>query len=220
MNRWRIIIIGLVFASLFLVLAATWFGWEPWSSFRFLRDRTWMPEGAFIQHPWTLQSYPLLSGIGVLFTFYLSGILALFAFPRQIRRMEQALEEPSLGLLRLVLIGLLAGILMVIIAISSALVMGTFPLTIFLGSVLFLSGFIGYVVLAYALGHALFVRAAWNFSPIYSLLLGLLILFALGEIPFVGIILKVIFASLSVGVVIATRFGTGRPWNLSPLWEE
>jgi hypothetical protein len=220
MNRWRITIIVLVFASFFLLVARTWFGWEPWSSFRFLRDRTWLPNGTFVQHPWTLQSYPLLSGIGVIFTFYLSGILALFAFPGQIRRMEQALEGPSAGLLRLLLIGLVTGILIAVIAISSALMMGTFPLTIFLGSILFLSGFVGYVALAYALGHALFVRAAWGRSPMYSLLLGLLILFALGEIPLAGIILKVIFASLSVGVVIATRFGTGRPWNLSPLWEE
>ena len=218
MNRWRITIVLLIALSIFLILGSAWFEWGPWNAYRDIME-SWRPENAYARnYP---EVPPILRAVGALFTLFLSGILALFVFPAQVRRMEIAYSSSGIALVRMAILGLLTGILLAAIAISSALTMGTFPLTIILGSVLFLSGFLGVVALAYTLGRILLARADWNYlSPIYALLLGLLILFALGEIPYLGIVLQILFGSLGVGVIIITRFGTGRPWNLSALTED
>jgi len=57
-------------------------------------------------------------------------------------------------------------------------------------------------------------------SPLFGLFLGLLILFALSRIPLLGILITILYVSLGMGCVIATRFGTGQSWNLSALTEE
>jgi hypothetical protein len=99
--------------------------------------------------------------------------------------------------------------------------MSTFPLIFILALVLFISAFSGFLALSYALGHQLMQKADWgDSSPLYGLFLGILILFALSQVPFLGILIQILAISLGMGCVIATRFGTGQSWNLSALYEE
>lgn len=221
MNRWRLTITLLVLASLFLILGATLIDWEPWDSFRFLR-KEWNREPTYMRNPRMMFNLPpLLTALVALFTLYLSGILVLLNFPAQIRRMEKAFSDTLGGLARLAVLGLFTTILVIAVSVSSALTMGTFPLTITLGSILFLCGFFGFIALAYTLGHKLFTRADWEYlSPLYALLVGLLILFSLSRLPLVGIIFTIVFTCLGIGGIIATRFGSGLPWDLSPLKDE
>jgi hypothetical protein len=115
----------------------------------------------------------------------------------------------------------LIGILVLVVGISSALMIGTFPLTILLIGILFVSGLMGLVALAFALGRSLLRRAGWQHgSPIYALLLGLLIIIALSRIPVLGALIFLFFASLGLGAMILSHFGSGETWTLKPLSEE
>lgn len=221
MNRWRIAIIVTALVSLTILLVATWFGWEPWSLFRSLRQE-WQPEPAFFRRlSQPDQTYTFLSALSVFVTLYLSGILILFLIPARVRHMEQTLAGSGKRLLRLAALGLLAGLLVGVVGLSSAMTITTFPLTFVLLSLLFLSSYVGYIALAYALGHGLFLNAGWgSLSPVYSLFIGLLVLFAFGQIPLLGDFIKIACLALGIGVVISTRFGSGETWNLAPLMED
>jgi len=221
MNRWRILIVLLVLIALVLLILAAWLGWDVRSVSRLARG------GGFIQPLFSHrlatihQVNPFFSTIGAFITLYLAGILVLLILPVQIHRMGQALSNSALRLLRIFLVGLLAAVLVGAIGIGSALAISTFPLTIILGGLLFVSGFVGFVAIAFTLGRALLRRAEWQqTSPLISLLLGLLLLYSLGEILLVGVLLNVVFISLGIGVVITTRFGSGVAWSLSPLKED
>ncbi len=220
MKRNRGLIGLIVLLSLLVITGVKWAGWESWNSVQGFWDQWAQRPAHFRSVP--LENPTLLGTFIILLTFYLCGILVLYVFPSQIRRMEDTLTDSSaLQLGRVFLLGLLIAILVGTISFISAMTMSTFPLTIILGITLFLSSFVGFVAFAYALGHKLFAYADWShLSPIYALLLGLLVLIAAAEIPFLGILFKLVFASLGIGLVIATRFGTGRPWNLAPLADQ
>lgn len=220
MNRWRWITIFLTAAALFLILGAVQLRWDTSVSLG-LSGQDWRPDGRFTPRAWMEHPPTLLSTTGALMTTFLSGILLLFLFPKRIRVMERAYSASPGELGRLTLLGLLAGLLLIALAASSAVAMSTLPLTIVLASLVFLGSFAGFIALAYTFGRALLTRAAWShLSPLYALLLGLLILFSLMHLPLVGIFFQFLFFSLSIGVMVATRLGSGQPWNLAPLLEE
>jgi MFS family permease len=220
MNQWRLIILLLVAASLILIAAASWFAWEPWNSFSVMSER-WQGGPSNMRHTWADNPPNFLVSIAAFFTMYFCGILVLFTLPSQIRCMKKELCETPVQLVRITLLGMLTIILVGIIGVTSAITVGTFPLTIILGTILFLSSFVGFVALAFTLGHNLLQRGKWlNLSPFFALLLGLLILYALNVIPILGILVKALLASIGVGLIITTRFGSGQPWNISPLMED
>jgi len=99
--------------------------------------------------------------------------------------------------------------------------MGTFPLTFLLGSLLYLTIFIGVIALAFSIGHYLLHFAGYKMaSPFYRLALGELVIYPLVNIPWIGVLLLVFFCSLGLGVVIASRMGTNKPWSINLLTEE
>jgi len=219
MNYWKLTVILLAVFAVALLAAATLFEWDRFDEFG------WMDTDRFEQQrpPAFLHDRPptLMTSLGAFFTFFLSGVFVLYLLPDHTKRIKQVLASSPGDLVRLTLSGLLAGVLLIAIGVSSALSMGTFPLILFLGSLLFLSTFLGFVALSYGLGNRLLRKAGWDhLSPIYALLLGLLVLFSISQIPYLGLLFQGLAASLSLGAVIATRFGTGRPWNLAPLLEE
>lgn len=221
MSRWRILILLSIMGSLFLIVASTMFGWEPWSSLSFLRDGSFGPPPFVHRLAFDRLEPTLAAALVSLFTMYLFGVLALFAFPRQVACMERSLPEALPGLLRASLLGLLMALVITAIAVSASLTAATFMLTILLVGALFVSALLGYLALSYGLGRRLLARAGWqHLSPLYGLMLGLLITFALAELPFLGAIFKALFASLGTGLVVLTRFGSGKPWSLQPLLEE
>jgi len=220
MNKWRWIILLLVVVSIAILIASAWMGWNAWDIFSRMSNRfdrqSYHPTGEF--HP---EIPPALAGISELITIYLIGVLTLFLFPEQIHTMKKALLVPPLHLLRLIFLGLVSMFLISAIGVSAALTLGTFPITIVLGFLLFLSGFVGITAIAYTLGIELLKRAEWAYiSPLYALLLGVTILHPLGKIPFLGNIVTGFLVCLGLGVVIVTRFGSGKSWNLRALNDE
>jgi uncharacterized protein YjeT (DUF2065 family) len=220
MNRNRWIIAFLAVASILIIYVSTWFGWAPWNTFQRLHGN-WNLLPDYVRAPSEIPPSTILSALTTLLTIFLTGTLVLLLFPDRIRRMEKALHTSPAGLLRLTLFGLLIGVVIAAIGISAALTMSTFPLIFILAIVLFLSAFSGFLALSYTLGHQLMQAAGWaGSSPFYGLFLGLLVLFALSQVPILGIVLQIFYISLGIGCVIATRFGTGQSWNLSALNEE
>ena len=172
-------------------------------------------------HPFLGRYGTFVSSFGMLFTLFISGILVLYIIPVRVRRVADSFSVRLSHLLRLTLLGFLTEILVVAVGIGSALMIGTFPLTILLVGAAFIIGLVGFVSLAYAVGHGMLRRAQWqNNSPVYSLLLGLLILLALFPIPVLGGVLFLAFTSLGLGATIVSHFGSGEPWNLNLLTEE
>lgn len=218
MNRWQWIVIVLVIVSLGILVADVMLGWNAWNIFDVAREN-WARTPP--QRHMTYDLPPLLSALSVLITMFLAGVLALFLAPVPFRNMNRVMRGQTRQYLRYILLGgvvfLFAGVLM----LSASLSMGTFPLVFILGFVLFLCAFSGSVLVKYALGNLLLQRAGWgHLSPVYALLLGTLIVVPLTNVPFLGMVLHILLILFGTGVVIATRFGTGKAWTFAPLEEE
>ncbi|MCD6400862.1 MAG: hypothetical protein J7L73_02930 [Anaerolineales bacterium] len=220
MKSWRWFILIMVAISISILIAATWLGWNSWDVYK--NVSTSMRRQPFYTHASLFPRIsPVLSSVSALITLYLIGILILFLFPKHIQTMRKALRVPPLYLLRLFFLGLFSALLVGAIAISAAITMGTFPIAIILGLTLFLCGLIGVIAISYTLGAELFNRAGWgHLSPMYALLLGTVVLYPLGRIPFLGNLLSFALVCLGLGIVFVTHFGTGKSWNLRSLMDE
>lgn len=220
MNRWKWLPFILVAGLLALLVASALLTQQLAAYFPFLenlKSETERSQGG----PFHSQPDALLSSLGALFTLSVGGILILYAIPARIHHLAGAFSGKAAKLLRLGLLGLLAELLVLAVAVTSALTLATFPLTILLVMALFAVGYVGFVALAFAIGRGLLRRAGWQqVSPIYPFLLGLLTLLALARLPFLGFVLFVGFSSLGLGATIATRFGSGETWTLTPLMED
>jgi len=217
MKTWRFAIIVLLVVSLVLLIMAVLFNWAPFAGLRGPHPGT-RPGSFGVDR---FKPGTPLSVFGGLFALYLSGVLLLFIFPDQVKNVSRAFSQPFVGLLRLLAIGLLGSFLLGILGASSSLALGTIPLTILLSLLLFLSVFFGMIALSLSFGRGLLNRAGLNsFSPLVYLLIGLFILYSILNLPYVGLIFLIIIGCLGLGAVIATRFGTGRPWTLKSLSEE
>jgi len=216
-NNRKLILILIVLASIVLIICTILFNWNQFifssGARAVIRPSETINENHYIP--------PLsISILATFFSFYLTGILVLFLIPAQILQMSKSFKTVKESL-QLSLLGILVGILLITIIISSAMAMGTFPLTFILGSLLFLSIFVGVIALAYRIGHYLFSFAGFEMiSPFYALALGELIIYPLVNIPWIGVLLLVFFCSLGLGVVIASRFGTNKSWSINLLTEE
>jgi len=216
MKRWKWIVVSLVILSLGLVVAMSLLAdrFAPYFAF----PASWRIGQMQAEHSLPVRPGYLVSSIGTLFTVGISGILALYLVPERVRRVANSFSG---NYLRLAMFGFLIGILVLVVGISSALMIGTFPLTILLIGISFVTGLTGFVALAYAIGRSLLRRAGWQgSSPIYALLLGLLIIVALSWIPVLGLLLFLFFISLGLGAMISSHFGSGEPWTLKSLSEE
>ena len=217
MKFWRILIFIFLLVAFGLLISAAIFNWNSLQVFRPAHP-DW--QGSAFDASRLRLGTPI-SILAALFTLYVTGVMVLFIFPDRMATMAKAFSHSWVRLLRLTLLGLLAGLLVVIAGVSSALAMGTFPLSLFLGMVLFLGGLLGSVALAYQIGRSLLVRAGWrDLSPLVALLLGELLLFPLMNIPVVGFLVILLLMCLGLGVTIATRFGSGHPWSLISFTEE
>ena len=190
----------IVITSLVLIVGASIFAWNPWTSLT--------GSGSFNQgrpFPVPHNNAPALIRIlASFFATFLCSVIALYLFPRHIYRMSQAL----LGFLFFILIG--------IAAISATLSVFTVPLAAILLALVFLSSFVGVAAFSLNLGRCLMEHAGWigNSLPM-ALGLGLIILYALFNLPFIGIFFLIVIACVGLGVVISSRFGTDQPWNIN-----
>lgn len=152
---------------------------------------------------------------------YLLAILALFVIPGPIRSMADRLENGGRPLARYLLLGVLLAFATGAVAVASVLSAHTFPLVFLLVGALSLVGLVGIVALVYALGRGLLQWGGFSARrPLASLGLGMLLLYALIQVPFLGPLILLTAWSIGCGVVLGTRWGSGRPWTLAPLMED
>jgi hypothetical protein len=209
----------MILTVILIVVSELAFDWGGWW------DREMIfPNAVRPGHWWRLGPHEA-GGLGLQFIRlageYLLGLLVLFVAPRLIKRTADPLEAAGWPLLRYLVIGLLIGVVIAGVALASAFSMHTFVMPFLLVGLFFLVGAAGMVGLTYALGHSLIRWGGWSAaSPLVSLGVGTLLVYALRQIPFLGPVVLVCAWSIGVGSIMATRFGSGRPWSLAPLTEE
>ena len=147
---------------------------------------------------------------------YLASVLALFAFPRQLRVARDALGRGFREGLRFLGAGVLTALAIIALTALGAFAFVSFPVSLLLLSALLLAFWAGMVALSLALGRNVnrWLGLAKS-SPILDLAIGTLVVFTLGRIPIAGWVVVALLGAVSLGVVVATRFGTGRPWSLA-----
>lgn len=160
----------------------------------------------------------LASALGAYCFLYLAGLLTLLALPRRLRAVRDAFGPSPRNWLRLFGIGALAALLMVLLAALGLFTFAFFPLPLVLVAALVLAAWAGVVGLALALGGGVRRRAGLaSPSPLLDFALGLLVVFALGRIPFAGWVIVTLIGAVALGAVLTTRFGTGGAWSLAEL---
>ena len=147
---------------------------------------------------------------------FLASALALYAFPRQLRVARDALGGGFREGLRFIGTGVLSALAIAALTALGAFAFVSFPISILLASVLLLAFWAGMVAISLALGRNVnrWVGLAHS-SPLLDLAIGTLIVFTLGRIPIAGWVVVAILGAVSLGVIVATRFGTGGPWSLA-----
>jgi hypothetical protein len=160
----------------------------------------------------------LASAAGAFCFLYLAGVLTLLALPRPLRAVRDAFGRTPGGWLRLSGVGALAALLVLLLAALGIFTFVVFPLPLVLITALVLAAWGGVTGLALALGGGL-RRAAGlaTSSPLLDFALGLIVVFALGRIPYAGWFGVTVLGALGLGAVVVTRFGTGGQWSLAEL---
>lgn len=216
MKRWRWFLILITMLALASLTADALFGWTAQGIDHGFVEKRFEERVPYVPPP----PPPLLSTTAALLTLFFSGVFLMLLFPRRIGRVARAVSVKPVGVLRLALVGFLTGLLVTVVSATSALAIGTFPLTVMLMAALFFGGLFGATAFAYALGRGLLRRAGWeDASPLYALLLGELILYALVRLPWVGWAALLFFASLGLGATLVSHLGSGEPWTLKLLLE-
>jgi hypothetical protein len=160
----------------------------------------------------------LASALGAYCFLYLAGVLTLLALPRRLRVVRDAFGSSRRNWLRLFGVGALAMLLTVLLVALGLFTFALFPLPLVLVTALILAAWAGVVGLALALGGGLRRAAGMaSASPMLDFALGLLLVFALGRIPFAGWVSVTLIGALALGAVVITRFGTGGAWSLAEL---
>ena len=162
----------------------------------------------------------LASAAGAFCFLYLAGVLTLLALPRPMRAVRDAFGRRPPVWLRLFAVGALAALLVVLLAALGIFTFAVFPLPLVLITALVLAAWGGVTGLALALGGGL-RRAAGlaTAPPLVDFAMGLLVVFALGRIPYAGWVIVALLGALALGAVVVTRFGAGGVWSLAELDE-
>jgi hypothetical protein len=224
MNRWRIVVVTLVvLAILSMVLSVLFFDLAWWR-----RSLASLSSAQAPHRAWRLEIFQdagvranFATLIASFVTQFLLGVLILYLVPDRVRNMAQNLSRGWQQVLKFFAAGVLMVVILGAVGLLSILAVHTMPLPFILLGILFLASLSGLAALAYQLGFAMLTQAGWTSrSPITSLALGTLILFALTNAPYLGTIFLIIVLLTGAGMAIATRFGSGKPWNLLPLMED
>jgi type IV secretory pathway VirB2 component (pilin) len=213
MNKWRITVIFLISISLVIIICSSIIQWNSLLS---------IPQiGGF--HPGRLFPDPrnttpgFIKTLASFFAMFLSGVIILYLFPRHVIKMSAGFDRPS-ELIRQGLLGFLAHILAAIGIISATLSILSAPLAIGLFVLVFLTGFAGVIAFSLNIGSWLLSRTEWlGYPHPLSIGLGLIILFALSNLPFIGIFFIISFACIGLGAAISSRFGNDQSWNINSI---
>jgi hypothetical protein len=218
---------GTVFVSLALVAFSILVGGDQAGRLGFLPQRGFGPPrfpGVLFVFGRHLPGWlGVLSVIGAYLFLYISGLIVFFLIPRQMGVMRNAFlpaeaREAWKNWLFFLGVGILSLLALALLSALGLLTAAAFPLPLFLLALLLLVIWIGLVTFGLVIGAGLRrLAGAQQAAPLGELALGLLVVFALGRLPFVGWLFTLLMAAISLGAVVATRLGFGGMWTLTGL---
>lgn len=139
------------------------------------------------------------------------GALIIVFMPNQLKQVGDVAQQsalPSLG------VGCLTWLVVPPLMILFILTCLGIPLSAVLGILFIAAGVMGWVAVGMIVGQrVLDALKAQNIVPILAMVLGLLVLWLVTAIPFLGGLIWLFVASLAIGAVVLTRFGT-RPYPM------
>lgn len=144
-------------------------------------------------------------GILALIGFLCLSLLVVVLAPQHLESMVGALENSFLSMF---LRGLLWSMMVVpfaVFLIISVIGIVLIPLEFILVA---LALFAGYVASAIFIGNKVSRALSKGFKPFVSVIVGLVILFAVGLVPVIGVMVKAVFLIAGFGAVMTSRFGT------------
>lgn len=137
------------------------------------------------------------------------GALVIVFLPMQVNEVAitaQRAPLPSLG------VGCLTWIVLPPLALLFVVTCIGIPLAAILGILAVAAGVFGWIAIGMILGEKLLTGfKVSTIVPIVAMLVGLLILWLVTEVPILGWLIWIFVASLAIGAVVLTRFGT-RPY--------
>lgn len=221
MTRWKAGVVASCLAALVVILVTAYLEAEgivrwPWPP---LRRQIGAGPGHLFVAPVVAVGPYLQAFAGMLLQFVI-GLMLLYAAPERMRRLTDSVAGGWGAVLRYLLTGALLAAGLGAVSLLSAFYVHTALLPFVLGSLVFLAALVGAVGLAFGLGRELLRRAAWaEGSPLWSLLVGTTLLYALTRLPVVGPGVMLLLGLIGAGAALATRFGGRRSWTLEPLRE-
>jgi hypothetical protein len=123
--------------------------------------------------------------------------------------------------LRLLLVGVLTALTILLLTALGFSTSAAFPVPFVLVPFLLAIMWLGLIGLGLALGRGISRLAGLaRSSPLVDLVLGLLVMFALGRIPVAGWVFTVVLVAPAVGAVVLSRLGMGGSWSLAAFDED
>ena len=145
------------------------------------------------------------------FTMYMINLLIAYLFPKRILNIEQSIPSSPSKITHRILLGLAAGVTIMAIIFSATISMFTFSYAILLTLGTMLASTLGSAAILFKLGRSLLRSAGWpHAAPQLHILAGLFVIYATISIPIVGWLALFLYSSLSLGLAVVTRFGSGR----------
>jgi hypothetical protein len=145
-----------------------------------------------------------------LITTYALAALTIALFPNNVNIIT---ENVSVNAGRKTLIGFLSLILLPVLVMMTFITIVGIPLVPVILLLFFVVKFLGYVGISLFLGGKISCQAKWSPTVYVELLLGVLALWLVQQIPFIGFLVTIALLLYGVGVALDTRFGTGTSWN-------
>ena len=137
-------------------------------------------------------------------------VLLVFALmPGKQKNMAEAVKQ---SLVRKLLIGLLTFLCFPVILFLFMISILGIPAVPFIIMGFFVISFLGYVSVAYLTGETIAGISDQGINIYLTLFLGVLVLWILNSIPFLGFLFRLLILFISLGVIIDTKFGTNQPW--------
>ncbi|MBM2827321.1 MAG: hypothetical protein HW403_1385 [Dehalococcoidia bacterium] len=164
-------------------------------------------------------------GVGLyltsLVTFVSVCVGATFLVPARLRVVRDVISRDGHNAVRLGAIGLLGYLSIFVLCLMLAATVVGIPLAVLLLLVLAPVTVVGMAAVGLSLGRRLRRMARVDeSSPVYDLLIGLLVLFPGGLIPYLGWIVAGISASLGFGAILVTKMGNRDSWSVKALEEK
>lgn len=135
----------------------------------------------------------------------LLSVFMVFMLPNQIR---YAAEEASSDLVKSTLVGVFSIALLIPLAVGFAITLFGLPIALALSIFLLVVSWFGIASMSYLVGH----KISSHFSPVMSVVVGLIVLKFIHFVPFIGGMLYFIAILPGLGAILLTRFGTNKPW--------